>query len=158
LYTLADAILGDNAFPKGRPLERFLGSNYSIGSEEYTILLDLGFGEPLARKVKLVTIQPRMGLRGQPLIHKHVVYPWPPVQNDTVKCSRDELVFPAILSDTSDLESAIDNHLTRLLDDSKNFAWFPLWRSELQVLKGIYVYYRQLRDVSGSTTSHPELC
>jgi hypothetical protein len=96
--------------------------------------------------------------KSQPLIHKHVVYPWPPGKNGTVKCPRDEFVFPAILSDTSDLESAIDNHLTRLLEDSKNFAWFPLWRSELQVLKGIYVYYKQLRDVSGSTTRRMDIC
>lgn len=45
--------------------------------------------------------------------------------------------------DTVDLTVAMDKHIESLLDDSVGFRSFPLYRSPLQVLKAIYLYYKK---------------
>jgi len=57
-------------------------------------------------------------------------------------------VFPAMLVDTSpNLVAAMDKHIGVLLDDPASFQSFPLYRSPLQVLKTIYLYYKHNLDV-----------
>lgn len=54
-----------------------------------------------------------------------------------------------MLMDTANLAVAVDKHIESLLDDPVNFQSFPLYRSPLQVLKAIYLYYKNsLPDVS----------
>ncbi|KAE9969156.1 hypothetical protein BLS_005495 [Venturia inaequalis] len=82
------------------------------------------------------------------LRHSHVVYLWrPPAtigQNEKVERVRqDHWVFPSMLMDTVDLTVAMDKHIESLLDDSVGFRSFPLYRSPLQVLKAIYLYYKK---------------
>jgi hypothetical protein len=59
---------------------------------------------------------------------------------------KKEWVFPALLMDTTDLKAAVDQHLTRLIDEKENFARFPLFNSPLAILKDIYLFYRTLDD------------
>jgi hypothetical protein len=58
-----------------------------------------------------------------------------------------------VLTGTADLKRAVDRHLTSLVDNAKNFKFFPLYKSPLEVLKHVYEYYSQLgedgEDVSG---------
>jgi hypothetical protein len=158
LNHLAEAIFAENAFPSGRPVDRFLGSGYTIGDQEYEILIDLGFGRPFSRKVILVYPtgsgnEPKGA--GEPLIHKHIIYSWPPkTRGFANKIESQDYVFPAIISDLSDLEPCIEQHLLLLLESSSSMIGFPLWRSQLRVLRVIYMYYKNSRPVSPIRNSH----
>lgn len=74
-------------------------------------------------------------------------------QNEKVERIRqDHWVFPVLLMDTANLVAAVDKHIESLLDDPVSFQSFPLYRSPLQVLKAIYLYYKKsLPDVSFNT-------
>jgi hypothetical protein len=55
-----------------------------------------------------------------------------------------------LVDTSSNLIEAMDKHIGFLLDDPASFQAFPLYRSPLQVLKTIYVFYKHSLDV-GST-------
>jgi hypothetical protein len=141
---VASLILQENAFPR-RDYKRFLsdGGEYNISSEKYKINLDLGFGAPLPCDVNLVfTVQPGPS---QVFFHNHIEYQWPPAQNDTTREERIDFVFPAVLPEGTEemvlVEQKIENYLSILLDSPSNFQFFPVWNSELKVLRRIYLYY-----------------
>jgi hypothetical protein len=65
-----------------------------------------------------------------------------------------EWVFPALLTNTTDLKAAVDEHLTKLVDNPANFSRFPLYQSPLVVLKHIYEFYLKLGEVD-EEVKHP---
>ena len=77
-------------------------------------------------------------------LHHHVEYPWPPIPGDAQRTIRRDAVFPAILADRPDIAGMIEKYLIKVLDNRDQFCYFPLWRSELKVLKHIYKYYLSL--------------
>ncbi|KAF2665972.1 hypothetical protein BT63DRAFT_458336 [Microthyrium microscopicum] len=143
LHNVADYILRQNAFPKG-PFNRFLSKDYVIEPTEYDVLLDFGFGNmPFSWKVKLLRAKSGAG-NHHPFMHKHVEYPWPPQPGRSIKLVRDDLVFPGVLSEDTDIIAQVEIYLTKLLDNRNQFTYFPLWRSKLKVLRVIYKYYLSL--------------
>jgi len=48
------------------------------------------------------------------------------------------------ISSEAQMEKEIDAYLSILLDMPRNFHFFPLWKSQLEVLKWIYAYYSRL--------------
>jgi len=142
--SLSEILLRGHVFPKRRPLVRYVGNEFSVEKDIYRINLNLGFGTPFPADIKLVKL-----LDIRQLIHRHVVYPWKPGGQTTIakKESSLDYVFPAVLANTDSLITLLDDHISLLLDDRSNFDFFPLYRSELQVLPHIYFYYKTLTGV-----------
>ncbi|KAF2842764.1 hypothetical protein M501DRAFT_993526 [Patellaria atrata CBS 101060] len=138
LENLSATLLSENlkCFPSRRSVDQFLGEgSYFISSKEYVIPLNIGFGTYFQRRVRVVVPND-----SSQLFHSHVVYDWPPSQGHGK--SRCNSVFPAILSDTSDLKTSLNNHLSVLVD--RDFAYFPVYVSSSNVLRDIYILYRRL--------------
>jgi hypothetical protein len=155
LDILADEILlCGNIFPKDRGL--FYLNLHKVDST-FTVYLEVGFGRAFAWPAQLLTTQ-HGDIFPTELRHSHIVYPWivNPVtrQNESPeRVQQDHWVFPAVLADTSsNLVAAVDKHIESLLDDPTNFQMFPLFRSPLKVLKTIYPYYKQSRDIVSAKT------
>jgi hypothetical protein len=153
LQDIASEIMRDNAFPKGNWEGRFLLDGFELDQNMHNIFLDLGFGQPFKCVVRLV--QPvhepdEAGGQSHPLVHHHIEYPWPPAFGNSPRNDRQDLVFPAVLAISSEaqMEKEIDTYLSALLGDARNFRHFPLWMSELELLKWIYGYYSSLPTVS----------
>jgi hypothetical protein len=146
---VANFILQENAFPK-RNYKRFLldDSEYKFSSATYPINLDLGFGTPLPCEVNL--IYPTQDNIRQMFLHKHVEYQWPPIESENPREERIDFVFPAVLADItlSCLEQRVEGYLSVLLNNASNFQFFPIWNSELKVLRRIYTYYLREAKVS----------
>lgn len=148
---VADKILlCGNIFPKDHGL---FGTHLHRDGSTITIYLEVGFGEAFAWPAELLVPQDGKNYPTE-LRHSHVVYLWrgsiTTGQNEKVERMRqDHWVFPAMLLDTTNLAVAVDKHIECLLDDPVSFQSFPLYRSPLQVLKTIYLYYKKsLPDVS----------
>ena len=138
----------ENAFPK-RDYKRFLETGeYQISNESHRIHLDLGFGPALACNVNLIYSTQENPM--QMFLHKHIEYQWPPVESENSREERLDFVFPAVLAEStlSCLERQVEGYLSVLLDNAINFQYFPIWNSELKVLRRIYTYY--LRDAKVS--------
>ncbi|RDI80042.1 hypothetical protein Vi05172_g10013 [Venturia inaequalis] len=142
---VADKILlCGNIFPKDHGL---FGTHLQKAGSTFTICLEVGFGKAFAWPAEILVPQ-HGNIYSTELRHSHVVYLWrPPAtigQNEKVERVRqDHWVFPSMLMDTVDLTVAMDKHIESLLDDSVGFRSFPLYRSPLQVLKAIYLYYKK---------------
>jgi hypothetical protein len=149
---VANLILGDNAFPRG-DWQRFLKAygEYKIGTERYRINIDLGFGTAFTCEVNL--IQPVGHGSVNMFFHKHIEYQWPPAEAACLRDEHVEIVFPAILANTRNLDQVVDAYLTTLLERG-NFQFFPIWNSELKVLRKIYSLYMRLPKVSGLVDGH----
>ncbi|TID27410.1 c6 finger domain-containing protein [Venturia nashicola] len=141
---VADKILlCGNIFPKDYGL--FGTCLHKVGST-ITIYLEVGFGKALAWPAELLATQHGNSYPTE-LRHSHVVYL---LQTSTTTESNEKLervrqdhwVFPAILTDTAKLSDALEKHIESLLDDPVSFQSFPLYKSPLQVLKAIYLYYK----------------
>jgi hypothetical protein len=143
-------IMRYNAFPRGQ-WERFIPDGFCLSESEtvHRIYLSLGFGQPFRCPVRLVRF---VGFGGclSTLLHRHVEYPWPPALGQSMK-ERSDHVFPAVLviSSKDKLRRDIDCYLSGLL--LEGFKFFPLWSSQLEVLKLIYAYYLKLPAVSAQT-------
>ena len=153
LEDIASEIMRDNAFPKGNWEARFLLDGFELGQSVYQIFLDLGFGQPfkcVVRLVRPVQEPDEAGGQSYPLLHQHIEYPWPPAFGNSPRIDRQDCVFPAVLAISSEaqMEKEIDAYLSALLGDARNFRHFPLWMSELELLKWIYGYYSSLPTVS----------
>jgi hypothetical protein len=153
LEDIASDIMRENAFPKGNWEGRFLLDGFELSQNVHQIFLDLGFGQAfkcVVRLVEPVYETDETGSQIYPLSHHHIEYPWPPVHGRSHRNDRQDLVFPAVLAISSDsqLEKEIDAYLSALLSDQRNFRHFPLWMSELELLKWIYGYYSSLPAVS----------
>jgi hypothetical protein len=124
-------------------------TKFEIEPVEHTVELTLGFGAPLLRKVQIACPQGhRHRFAPSDLNHDHVVYTWPKVPGQTSERRvENHRVFPAVLSTTTDLKFAVDKHLSKLLDEPRNFAQFPLYDSPLKVLRTIHNYYYGLKNV-----------
>lgn len=132
-----------HVFPKNRPLEQYLGNQFKVENQTYTIHINLGFGAPFEAAIKLVKPEDN-----DKLVHRHISYPWQPEPTKTAKkqSSRD-FVFPAILANPEILPRVLENHIAMLLDTDTYFRQFPLYKSELEVLRQIYIYYLSLPEV-----------
>ncbi|KAF2757075.1 hypothetical protein EJ05DRAFT_55115 [Pseudovirgaria hyperparasitica] len=78
------------------------------------------------------------------LIHRHIVYPWPPIPGST-SANGTELyhaVLPVVLASTDGAQWQLDAHLTLLVNE--HFQSFPLYQSPLKVLSNIYHFYVQI--------------
>lgn len=140
-----------------RTLDTYFGPGaYTVLSEVSFVNLTLGFGPPLLRQVwRVIPVDP-----GQ-LSHNHIVYDWHSTRRgETLVNSfpRPEThsVLPAILADSSDLRDDLDKHMSKLVNEEHFFRQFPLFNSSLEILKHVYVLYRNLNDVCTSTTIHIE--
>ncbi|KAF2200757.1 hypothetical protein GQ43DRAFT_373095 [Delitschia confertaspora ATCC 74209] len=125
--------------PTSRSLSLFLGdNNYMIlENTTHTIPLSFGFGPCLYLPVHPLQIHhDRSGL-----IHQHVIYPWPPSASPTGK-GQYHAVLPAVLTAdaVNSLQSTLDSHLSLLVRE--HFRAFPLYNSQLSLLKAIYILYR----------------
>lgn len=85
----------------------------------------------------------------QPLVHRHLVYSWPP-QSSTAS-THTQAVLPAILTANAvtELKKDLDAHLGRLV--MTEFSQFPLYCSQLRTLRSVYVFFRSLRPDSKQT-------
>ena len=124
--------------PGNRPLSSyFTNSLFYIDSDEYEIPLRLGFGPPMKEMVQIIY----PGEIAQ-LSHHHVTYEWPH-RGDQKQCGRSlQMAFPAKLSREQGLEQRIDSHLNLLI--FAYFRQFPLYPSDLHLLREIYVLYHSL--------------
>jgi Fungal Zn(2)-Cys(6) binuclear cluster domain len=146
LDAIADSMILPNAFPRGEPARFFKDAWFVDESRTLVINFDLGFGvhwmslrcHPLASKT---------GGRVEPLTHRHSDYCWPPQAAASHRSTREDLVFPAKLAMDQDLEALVEKYLGDILHH-ESFLTFPLWRSQLNVLLGIYWLYKQLAPVS----------
>jgi hypothetical protein len=153
--SLSEILLRGHVFPKNRPLVRYLGNNFSVEKNIYRIKLNLGFGIPFQAEIKLVKPSDK-----NQLVHRHVEYPWKLVGHTTIARKQSSLayVFPAILANMESLPAHIEAHIDLLLNEPSNFARFPLYRSELEVLPQIYYYYRELPEVCFTLLNFYLLC
>jgi Zn(2)-Cys(6) binuclear cluster domain-containing protein len=146
LHAIAEFIMSDNVFPK-KGYERFLANIvYTVGAERWRINLDLGFGPAFPCDVKLIHATDENG--NHPFFHKHIDYKWPPPTDGLGYEERFDFVFPAILADTTNIERIVDQYLTSLIENMDSFRYFPLWKSDLSVLRKIYLLYLSLPRVS----------
>lgn len=78
----------------------------------------------------------------QPLIHRHLVYSWPP--KSTTASTHTQAVLPAILTANAlkNLKVDLDAHLTHLV--MAEFSAFPLYCSQLRILRSVYIFFRSL--------------
>jgi hypothetical protein len=146
LDSLVDVLLTADLLwhPSARTLDDFLGVGaYEQSSEGCDVPLDFGFGPSLIVKGSLV--QPN---DPSLLIHKHVVYEFPPTKSRLLSGSDEtHAVLPLVLAnpDPEVLMPLLDRHLGDLVDGW--FPDFPLYDSKLNVLGWIYTVYQRLENV-----------
>ncbi|KIW03281.1 uncharacterized protein PV09_05496 [Verruconis gallopava] len=147
LEDIADKFLQGHIFPRKRALGTDFGVNFrTFPDSDFTIYLTLGFGEPFPWPAQVVSSLNCSKFSCE-LIHEHVHYKWPEHHmNHAERTEKKEWVFPALLTNTSELKSAVDEHLTRLIDSPANFTHFPVYKSPLVVLKHIYEFYLKLSE------------
>ncbi|KAK7562805.1 hypothetical protein IWX49DRAFT_372247 [Phyllosticta citricarpa] len=91
----------------------------------------------------------------RPMIHEHLVYPWPPRSERAAPEMHTHTVFPAIAVNQIRLRFTLDQYLSDLVDSPTYFHSFPLFRSRLQVFEHAYNFYRSLDKVSSRSPSTP---
>jgi hypothetical protein len=76
------------------------------------------------------------------LFHEHVIYSWPPSNSEGDV--HTHAILPAVLTPDafSSLTQTLDNHLALLV--TQHFRSFPLYCSQLRILRDVYIYYRTL--------------
>ncbi|KAJ9668803.1 hypothetical protein H2201_001049 [Coniosporium apollinis] len=141
LKDLADRILshGLGWHPTPRTLNSFLQSTfYRVSDDELTVPLILDFGPPLPIQVRVISVN---STDWRCLFHDHAVYHWPPRGRAEAEIHHHP-VFPAKLSNLTDLRLRLDHHLALLVD--QHFNKFPLYPSQFHVLKEFYLLYRRI--------------
>lgn len=145
LSDLSTAILSDRLgwHPTARPIKTFVAPNTFDISRGivYTIPLQWGFGPELMIPVNAVHIEDE-----QTQFHEHIIYDWPPGSSQGAR--HTHIVLPAMLTDeaVSSLMQTLDKHLTDLV--MHNFNMFPLYKSPLQILREVYIFFRNLHHQS----------
>ncbi|KAF2128933.1 hypothetical protein P153DRAFT_265343, partial [Dothidotthia symphoricarpi CBS 119687] len=127
--------------PSFQSLESFVladGLEISTGIT-YTIPLNIGFGPALDVSVHAVQLKD-----DHPLIHEHIIYSWPPMPLTSPPSRHRNVVIPAVLTADahSSLAQTLDSHLSLLV--TRNFRAFPLYCSQLQILREIYIFFCSL--------------
>ncbi|QDS72754.1 hypothetical protein FKW77_004126 [Venturia effusa] len=141
---IADKILlCGNIFPKDHGL---FGKCLHKGGSTFTVHLEIGFGKAFAWPAEVLLTEHGKNSTIE-LRHTHVVYQWRASAmtrhyEKVERLQQHHQVFPALLMDTENLVDAVDKHIESLLDERVSFQSFPLHRSPLQVLKAIYLYYK----------------
>ncbi|KAF1815832.1 hypothetical protein P152DRAFT_455546 [Eremomyces bilateralis CBS 781.70] len=140
LNSLVATLICAETFPTSRSLDRFLGKDqYWVCKEQQRMRFSFGFGESFTRNVRIVVPRNRSQLN-----HEHVVYPWPPKKDGTAtKTHVNHKVLPVVLARTDDLFEMLDRYLERLVEDPENFRSFPVYASQLGVLRQIYMFKRR---------------
>ncbi|KAF2112457.1 hypothetical protein BDV96DRAFT_580767 [Lophiotrema nucula] len=141
LSDLSDAFLSDRLgwHPTARPLESFFSASqpefYTHSS--YMIPLKLGFGSSLYLPVHALQVDDT-----DTLLHDHVVYAWPPTSSTGEQ--HTHAVLPAILTPEAEasLHDTLHGHLSLLV--THHFRSFPLYCSQLRILREVYIFYRSL--------------
>lgn len=125
--------------PIPRAIESFIAcDSYQVHDEySYPIPLSFGFGPAVHVYVHTIHVE-----EADALFHEHVVYSWPP--GSSSEEIHTHAVLPAVLTpDASfNLTETLDNHLSFLV--MQHFRSFPLYCSQLRILKDVYVFYRSL--------------
>ncbi|KAJ4370681.1 hypothetical protein N0V83_005202 [Neocucurbitaria cava] len=141
LSDLSRAFLSDRLgwHPTARSLESFLApSLFNIHTGiTYTIPLNFGFGPALPVSVHALQLEDT-----HPLVHKHIIYTWPPESSSA--SAHTHAVLPAVLTKDaiSSLMHTLDSHLSLLV--TKHFRGFPLYCSPLRILREVYVFSRSI--------------
>ncbi|KAF9692285.1 hypothetical protein EKO04_009376 [Ascochyta lentis] len=142
LANLSKAFLSDRHawHPTARSLESCITPDAFNVSTDVTHKIELyfGFGQPIKVSVHPVEID-----NPQPLVHKHLVYSWPP--QSSTSSTHTQAVLPAVLTEetVAGLESALDAHLALLV--MSEFQAFPLYCSPLRTLHRVYIFFRSLQ-------------
>lgn len=141
LSDLSNAFLSDRLgwHPTARSLASFIapqGFNISTGIT-YRIPLDFGFGPSLPVSVNALHVEDHHAL-----VHKHVIYSWPPESSSG--SAHTHAVLPAVLTAdiTANLFQTLDSHLSLLV--TQHFRAFPLFCSPLRILREVYVFSRSI--------------
>jgi len=140
LSDLAEVFLAERHgwHPTARAVD-ICSNRYQILTDfTYVIPITFGFGSPLYVTVHAVRFE---DTKATPT-HEHIVYSWPPSASYGV--THTHAVLPAILSTEAQvrIEEILDDHLGVLVD--QHFRSFPLYCSQLRILRDIYVYCRSL--------------
>ncbi|RAR05813.1 hypothetical protein DDE82_003724 [Stemphylium lycopersici] len=125
--------------PTTRSLESFIPTGHfeiSTGIT-YTVPLNFGFGPAFPVSVNAVQLDD-----GQPIVHDHIIYSWPPKPSSG--SPHRHAVLPAVLTADSQahLSQTLDSHLSLLV--THHFRAFPLYCSPLRILREVYVFSRSI--------------
>ncbi|KAL6708687.1 hypothetical protein ACN47E_002383 [Coniothyrium glycines] len=125
--------------PTFRSVDSFVESgSYEVVKEiTYTVPLNFGFGPAMPVPVHAI----RVG-NFETLNHEHVIFPWPP--DSAPPKTHQHAVLPALVTaeGASNLMQLLDSHLSLLV--SRHFHAFPLYCSELRILRDVYIFCHSL--------------
>lgn len=125
--------------PTVRKLDSFMApGEYDVIPEiTYTVPVHFGFGPAMPVPVHALHVSQQ-----DLLIHEHVIYSWP--ADSSPPMTHRHAVLPAIITPegTSNLHRLLDSHLSLLV--THYFREFPLYCSDLRILRDVYIYSRSL--------------
>ncbi|KAK8175772.1 hypothetical protein IWX90DRAFT_120700 [Phyllosticta citrichinensis] len=138
LNDISSSLLTDIRSWHPRSLDSLLDF-YLLDPTVYELNIRLGRGPPVAVQVRMIDAYPT-----RPILHEHLVYPWPPRSDQAAPAMHTHNVFPAIAVNQIRLRFTLDQYLSDLVDNPTYIHSFPVFRSRLQVFEHVYNFYRSL--------------